>query len=585
MVPTQPEPELRSAPSQLAAGTTRDRALRSLGVTYDFDRFLRYDELATWLRELAAEHPDLLTIETYGRSHEGRELLLATITDTSAGTHDTKPAHWVDANIHSVELTASVAACALIHRLVTGFGGDDTITRALQTRTFYVVPRVNPDGAEWALADRPKFRRSSIRPWPWRDAHRPVGHRNEDVDGDGRILQMRMPDPNGAWMPHPDDARLMIQIPPEGAPAGTTTYRMIDEGTLADHDGFTIPTPRPTEGLDMNRNFPAGWGTGVPGSGDHPLSEPEIEALVRAMVARPNICGFNAYHTSGGVLLRPSSTKPDNKLDPYDVWTWTQLGERGTALTGYRVHSVYEDFTWDRSSTMSGASDDWAYEHLGVFGWTTEFWDVVMAATGEHQSVKFWYTGPTDEQALAVLRWCDEHHKDGHVDWYAFDHPQLGPVELGGWNDLTTWTNPPAHLLRDEVTGHADFAVHQALCSPRLEIVHRRVVALGADTWRVEVGVANTGWLPTQVSALAGKEHLVLPTVVELAGADVIDGPVRREIGQLAGRAALRFRNGHDGTPDRALASFVVRGASGTTVTASASHQRAGRSVVTISLE
>ena len=47
------------------------------------------------------------------------------------------------------------------------------------------------------------------------------------------------------------------------------------------------------------------------GSGDHPLSEPEIDAVVRAITARPNICGFNAYHTYGGVLLRPSSTKAD----------------------------------------------------------------------------------------------------------------------------------------------------------------------------------------------------------------------------------------------------------------------------------
>ena len=551
---------------------------------YDFDRFLRYDELVAWLHEVAEAHPGLVTLETYGRSHEGRDLWLVTVTDQRAGAHDTKPAHWVDANIHSVELTASVAACHLIHRLVSSHGSDDTITRALQTRTFYVVPRVNPDGAEWALADEPRFRRSSIRPWPWRDAHQPVGHRGEDVDGDGRLLQMRIPDPHGAWMPHPDDARLMVPIPAEGAPSGVTTYRLVDEGTVADHDGFTVPTPRPTEGLDMNRNYPAGWASKIPGSGDHPLSEPEIDALVRAMIARPNICGFNAYHTSGGVLLRPSSTRADSALDRFDVWVWEQLGDRGAALTDYPVHSVYEDFTWDKSETMSGASDDWAYEHLGVFGWTTEYWDIVHAATGTKQSTHFWYTGPTDDESLAVLRWCDEHHPDGYVDWYPFEHPQLGPVELGGWNDLTTWTNPPAHLLRDEVAAHADFAVHQALCSPRVEIVHQRATPLGDDTWRVDVGVANTGWLPTQVSALAAKEHLVLPLAVELGGATVVDGPARREFGQLDGRAALRFRRGHDGTPDRVLATFVVRAPAGTELTATAAHPRAGRCETAITL-
>ena len=77
---------------------------------YDFDRFLRYDELVAWLQGVAETHPGLVSLETYGRSHEGRDLWLVTVTDQRTGAHDTKPAHWVDANIHSVELTASVAA-------------------------------------------------------------------------------------------------------------------------------------------------------------------------------------------------------------------------------------------------------------------------------------------------------------------------------------------------------------------------------------------------------------------------------------------------------------------------------------------
>ena len=553
---------------------------------YGFDRYLRYDELVEWLRQIADEHPDLVALETYGTSHEGRDLWLVTITDSTTGPHDSKPAHWVDASIHAVELTATVAACHLIHRLVTGFGTDDRITRALASRTFYVVPRVNPDGAEWVLADRPRFRRSSVRAWPWRDGHRWPGLQNEDVDGDGRILQMRIADPDGGWMPHPEDSRLLIPVPPEGASAGTPTYRTLTEGFVADYDGFTIDTPRPVEGLDMNRNFPAGWGNSVPGAGDHPLSEPEIDALVRAIVARPNICGYDAYHTSGGVLLRPSSTSADSKLAPLDVWVWKQLAERGTALTGYPAHSVYEDFTWDPSETMSGAADDWAYEHLGVYGWTTEFWDIVHAATGTKQSTHFWYTGPTDDEAVAVLRWCDDHHPDGFVEWYPFDHPQLGPIELGGWNDLHTWTNPPPHLLLEEVTGHADFAVHQALCAPCLEIRHARSQRLGPDTWRVEAGVANTGWLPTDVSALARKQHLVLPVVAELTGDgfEVIGGPARQQLGRLAGRSALRFLDGNDGTPDRALCSWVVRGAQGATVGVQFRSDRAGRAAATVVL-
>lgn len=548
-------------------------------------RSLRFDELTAWLRDTARAHPHVMALESYGRSHEGRELWVATLTDAATGPHDEKPAHWVDANVHSVELAAGVAALALIDRLVVGFGHDELVTRALRTRTFYVAPRVNPDGVELALADRPRYRRSSTRPWPWRDGQRLPGLHTCDVDGDGRILTMRVPDPHGAWVISAQEPRLMEPAPAEGVPTGVARYRLLTEGEIVDHDGFTVPTPRPPEGLDLNRNFPAGWRTGVPGGGDHPLSEPEIDALVRAIVARPNVCGYNALHTSGGVLLRPSSTAADSTLPPLDLWTWKQLAERGTALTGYPAHSVYEDFTWDRSATMAGASDDWAYEHLGVYSWTTELWDVVLAATGTKQSTHFWYTGPTPAEERAVLRWADEHHPGAYVAWYPFVHPQLGPVELGGWDDLCSWYNPPPSHLLGEVAPHADFAVFQALCAPCVEIVRLAARRLGEETWRVEAGVANTGWLPTHVTERARTQRLARPVVASLAGADVVGGPARIELGQLAGRSHSRFADRNDGTPDRALATWVVRAPEGATVAVTVSHERAGTARASLALE
>lgn len=554
-------------------------------MTYDFDRFLRYDEYTDWLQRTAAEHPDVMTVESYGTSFEGRDLWLVTLTDTASGTHDSKPAHWVDANIHSVEVTGGVAALYLIHHLVTSRASDSVVAEALRTRTFYVVPRVNPDGVEWTLGDSPRFRRSSVRPWPWADAHDAPGFRERDVDGNGESLSMRIADPHGSWMPSPDEPRLMVRVPPEGPPAGTPRYRMLYEGDVIDHDGFTIPLPPDPQSLDLNRNFPAGWGTRVTGSGDHPLSEPEILALVRAIVARRNICGYNAFHTSGGVLLRPSSTAPDSSLPPLDLFVWKHLGEKGQALTGYTVHSVFEDFTFDKSDTMSGAADDWAYEHLGVFGWTTEFWDVIQHATGTKPSTHIWYTGPTPAEELAVYRWAVEHHPEMYRDWTPFDHPQLGALEIGGWNEVFVWANAPGPRLLDEVRPHAEFAVHQAMCSPLLEVLHTRAVHLGGDTWRVEVGIANTGYLPTYVTEKARRDHLVLPVVAELRGAEVVGGTARQELGQLGGRLQHQFHYGkNDGTPERALATWTVRAPAGATVDVTVQHPRAGSRATSVTL-
>jgi murein tripeptide amidase MpaA len=557
-------------------------------VTYAFDRFLRYDELTAWLHDTAAAHPGLLTVESYGRSHEGRDLWLATITDTSTGTHDTKPAHWVDANIHSVEVTGGVAALYLIHHLVSGHGSDPEVTEALRTRTFYVVPRVNPDGVEWSLADSPRYRRSSVRNWPWHDGHLATGHHEQDLDGNGEVLTMRIPDPTGGWIVSSEEPRLMVRVPAEGLTGdavGAQRYRLLYEGLVEDHDGFTIPTPPPPQMLDMNRNFPSGWSTAVRGSGDHPLSEPEIDGLVRAIVARPNVCGYNAFHTSGGVLLRPSSVKADKQLLPLDLFVWKEFARRGTALTGYTAHSVFEDFTFDQRDTMSGAADDWAYEHLGVYGWTTEFWDVIQQATGTKPGTHIWYTGPTEEEELAVYRWAMERCPEMYRDWTPFAHPQLGQVEIGGWNEFLVWTNAPGSMLLDEVRPHAAFAVYQALCSPRLEVLHAAATHLDGDTWQVEVGLANTGFLPTYVTDWAKQQRMVLPLAAELKGATVVDGPARRELGQLGGRLNHRFTYGkHDGTPERSLVTWIVQARGGTTVEVIASHQRAGKVATTITL-
>lgn len=564
-------------------------------MAYDFDRFLRYDEMAAWLRALAAAHPTLLTIESYGQSHLGRDLLLATVTDSRSGEHHTKPAHWIDANIHAVEVTGGVAALNIIHDLVTRFvAGDATVREALRTRTFYIAPRVNPDGVEDALADRPLFHRSSVRPWPWRDGHRWPGLHPQDIDGDGRILTMRIPDVDGGWMEHPDEPRVMVPVGPLGAPAGVTRYRLLAEGVIENYDGFTIEQPRDPSGLDMNRNFPAGWGVDVLGSGDHPLSEPEILALVRAVKARPNVCGYNAFHTAGGFMLRPSSNQPDSKLPPEDVYIFKKFGEHSTPLTSYPVHSVYEDLTWDKSRVMGGAGDDWAYDHLGVYSWTTEFWDAIYRATGEHSPTDVWYVGPTPAQDLAVCKWSDTHAPGSYVAWYSHEHPQLGRVELGGVNAMYTWTNAPSSMLKAEVAPHTDVAIYQAMASPRLEIKLAEAHSLGSDVWRVRVGVANTGWLPTDVTQHARSMKLVLPVTIEIGASggassgvlDLVEGEARVRVGQLAGRAKYLLDGGamSDGTPDRHLHTWLVRGRAGSTLAVTATHPRAGTSTATITL-
>ena len=50
-----------------------------------FDRFYRYQELTELLRSFAEEHPKLVGLESIGRSHEGRDIWVLTVSNRSTG--------------------------------------------------------------------------------------------------------------------------------------------------------------------------------------------------------------------------------------------------------------------------------------------------------------------------------------------------------------------------------------------------------------------------------------------------------------------------------------------------------------------
>jgi len=132
-----------------------------------FDRYYRYEDLTRIVHAYAEEYPTLVHVESSGRSYEGRDIWVLTVTNADTGDAAEKPALWVDGNIHASEVSPSTACLYLLHRLLTEYGQNRDITRCLDTRAFYICPRVNPDGAEWALADKPKIIRSSTRPYPY----------------------------------------------------------------------------------------------------------------------------------------------------------------------------------------------------------------------------------------------------------------------------------------------------------------------------------------------------------------------------------------------------------------------------------
>ena len=105
-----------------------------------FDTFYRHEELTQLLFDYAAAAPGLVQVASIGKSHEGRDIWVATVTNFSTGEAADKPAFWADGNIHAAELTASTAVLYYLHQLVVRFGDDRDITQLLDTRTLYLCP-------------------------------------------------------------------------------------------------------------------------------------------------------------------------------------------------------------------------------------------------------------------------------------------------------------------------------------------------------------------------------------------------------------------------------------------------------------
>lgn len=555
-----------------------------------FDRYFNHAEMTAILEGYARDYPSLFRFESIGKSHEGRDIWLATITNQSTGNHDDKPAFYCDGNIHASELSASTAVLHLMQKLLHGHGANADITRLLDTRTMYLVPRLNPDGAEWALESPPRIIRSSTRPYPY-DEEDPYGLERQDVDGDGRILSMRLPDPNGPWKVSEAEPRLLQRRRP--GESGGVYYRLLAEGRFHHFDGMTMRGRRLKQGLDLNRNYPSGWRveSEQPGAGDFPTSEPEVRAGVQALVDRPNVCGAVVFHTFSGVNLRVPSRYPDDDMPPEDLWVFKEFGAMGERTTGYPAISVWHDFRYHPKEVITGDFDDWAYEHRGIIAWTTEIWSPQRQAGITGYKYIDWFREHPFEDDVKLLAWSDDKlGGKGYVDWYPFDHPQLGPIELGGWDGIYAFRNPPPDYLEAEVAPLGDWVIEMALCTPRLALRETRVETVEPGVFRIRFAVQNEGWLPTGVTKLAEKKGLVRGVVGEIAREGwspggpgsaapewLVAGSLREQGPQLVGWshvATSGFGWHNDATDDVHVFEWVVRGVGRYDLTAR--HDRAG---------
>lgn len=507
------------------------------------ERYLPFDELEAQLMAWAEAFPEIARLESIGETPEGRDLWVISI---GPGGEDEASAVWVDGNMHAGELAGSSVALAIAEDALRLHLAPDAeqhglaarTRRSLRAVTFHVLPRMSPDGAEVVLQTGRLVRSTPRDERPDRHPARWVGG---DVDGDGVALLMRVEDPTGEFTERDDlpGVLRLRRLEDEGP-----FYKLYPEGHIERFDGHYVPSPSylSETDVDLNRNFPYDWRPQFEqaGAGISAASAPESRAVVEWTSARPQIFAWLNLHCFGGVYIRPSGYHPDAKMDPSDLALFRQLGEWAEALTPYPMVSGFEEFTYEPDKPLHGDEVAYAFNQRGAVAYVCELWDI-FARLGMERPKRFvdHYASMTDADVAKLAEW-DRAENKGRLfrPWRAFEHPQLGPVEIGGLDPRFGLWNPPPEALAEVCRHQSAFFMRTAALAPELRVdVSREAVAEGVT--QLAVAVENHGYLPTYVLASAKKLDWNEPVYLEASvegGCSLLEpSHARQTVGHLDG--------------------------------------------------
>ena len=478
-----------------------------------WNRYYDYDGITAICRKLADAHPRLIKMSSIGKSTEGREMWVLTVSDSRSGDVDRKPAFYIDGNIHSNEIQGTEVALYTAWYLAEMFGKVGMIDTLLATRTFYIVPTINPDAREHFMK-RPNTMHSPRSGLAPRDDDRD-GLMDEDgpddLDGDGSITQMRRVDPNGRYRALQDDPRMIYRAKP-GEPGG---YELLDEEGI-DNDGDGEVNEDGPGFYDPNRDWGWNWQPRYVqyGADRYPFTLQESRNVRDFVLAHPNIAGAQSYHNAGGMILRGPGAEED--LATYssaDNAVYDMLGKRGEEmLPGYKYMTTYKDLY-----TTYGGEIDWFFNMRGVFAFTNELWSSYNMFGRRNEE---WFGTRQDIYAFDRTLLFGE----GIIDWKPFDHPQFGKIEIGGATKNYTRLNP-SFLIEEMAHRNMAFTILHAWHMPQLVVQRVDTRPIAGGLTEVTATVANTRVIPTH-SDWDVKNKITRPDWITLSGGTILSGSV-----------------------------------------------------------
>lgn len=263
------------------------------------DGYHDYAALTAALKKIAHQHSGIAQLSSIGKTMGSRDLWLLQLSGSKGRSATERPALLICGNAEGDHVIGSEVALGIAEYLVAGYGNDKEITEIMDRRTFYIIPRLNPDGAELFFQKTLEEHSGNLRPFDddfdWKIDEDPA----EDLNNDGWITLMRKLDKNGGWKIDPRDPRLMVRK--EQDTPVDSLYQVWAEGI--DNDGDERYNEDGVGGININRNFPHNFGYDIKGVGLYPASEVETRALIDFVNRYDPEQGTQPHGNIGAMLL------------------------------------------------------------------------------------------------------------------------------------------------------------------------------------------------------------------------------------------------------------------------------------------
>jgi hypothetical protein len=461
------------------------------------EKYLNNEDLLQFLNSTKEKHGRYFDFESIGKSSMGEDIYLITMTDKEHKHHSEKPAFWIEANIHASEVTGTQGAVFFVERFLDSAHPQAPVHKELMKKmTYYILPRFSPDGARAFFKEA-----NSSRSTPLQMNYEYSNFKRQDLDGDGEITLMRWKDKAGPFKElagHP--GILVPRDPSDFSLDSETFYHVVPEGMWTDFDGFKKPKNYDF-GYDFNRQSPSFFSPeGLQkGAGTIPLEFPETRAVAEAVRSRKNIFAANCYHTYGGFIIKTPANVAESKIPLEDLLRTETMGAILSGKTEYTLHSGNNDFVYVPGQPLPGTFDEWYYLHLGIAGMTIEYWDLWKQAGLTWKKAVEKYETLSAENMVKLLKWAKENLKEEQYfkQWTAFDHPQLGKIEIGGFKTAYFLTNPPVPFLAKEIEKVFEGSLAISKMAPLVEVSSVETKKIEGSISQVSVTLKNVGYFPT----------------------------------------------------------------------------------------